>query len=72
MKTIETISGYRWENAELTCAHDYLLPILGELVCQLENNQVDRRVFDVGCGNGAAANLLSRRGWVVVGVDAFH
>lgn len=69
MKTMDTISGYRWVNADLTCAHDYLLPTLGKLVSALENKGVERRAFDLGCGNGAVANWLARRGWVVVGVD---
>jgi SAM-dependent methyltransferase len=69
MKTTESISGYIWADAELTGAHGFLLPTLGRLVAHLENKGVERRAFDLGCGNGAVANWLSNRGWLIVGVD---
>jgi 2-polyprenyl-3-methyl-5-hydroxy-6-metoxy-1,4-benzoquinol methylase len=69
MKSIESISGYRWADASLTDAHNFLLPTLEKLVARLEERGVQRRAFDLGCGNGSVANWLSQRGWVVVGVD---
>ena len=32
------ISGYRWDDAELTCAHDYLLPALLEEMSRLRDS----------------------------------
>lgn len=59
------MSGYQWNNAELTTSHDYLLPtVLHEL-----SRVPVGRVFDLGCGNGSVANVLSRQGWDVTGVD---
>lgn len=69
MKTAESISGYRWASGDLTCAHDYLLPTLKKLVSRLETGGIERKAFDLGCGNGVVADWLSSRGWTVVGVD---
>ena len=65
------ISGYRWENSELTCAHDYLLPALLRELEKLKpaGEAVVPRVFELGCGNGSIANMLAQRGWDVTGVD---
>lgn len=66
------IAGYRWDSGELTRAHDYLLPaVIGEIsaACVAHTNQRAGRVFDLGCGNGSVANVLTRRGWDVTGVD---
>lgn len=69
MKSAESINGYRWENANQTCAHNYLLPALEKIVGGLEQKGIELRAFDLGCGNGALANWLASRGWEVVGVD---
>lgn len=61
------ISGYRFEDAECGCAHDYLLPAISRTLNGLE--LPSRRAFDLGCGNGAVANWLSQRGFEVAGVD---
>ena len=63
----ETLSGYRYEDALPSDAHNYLLPALLEAVDGV--NCGDRRVFDLGCGNGSVAAALSERGWRVTGVD---
>ena len=66
------IAGYRWTNAALNTSHDYLLPTL---LRELERLQTEvpvrgrRRIFELGCGNGSVANVLSQRGWEVTGVD---
>jgi 2-polyprenyl-6-hydroxyphenyl methylase/3-demethylubiquinone-9 3-methyltransferase len=61
--------GHAWESAEPTCAHAYVWPA----VCRLLSDGIAqgraRRVFDLGCGNGATAGLLAAPGWEVAGVD---
>lgn len=69
MNTNDLSSGYRWSSSSLTDAHNFLLPALAKLVEDLETRGVQRRAFDLGCGNGSVANWLSQRGWVVIGID---
>lgn len=64
----EDISGYVWENAELNSSHDYLLPELKRIL-GTEAGQGEKRLFELGCGNGSVANELARLGWAVAGVD---
>jgi 2-polyprenyl-3-methyl-5-hydroxy-6-metoxy-1,4-benzoquinol methylase len=70
MKPSET-SGYQWVDAELSGSHDYLLPaVMKELDRVIDSGTLARRtVFELGCGNGSVANVLSQRGWDVTGVD---
>ncbi len=67
------ISGYVWENAEFTKAHEYLLPALISILDrERESKSLERdgmRLFELGCGNGAIAHELVRIGWHVTGVD---
>ncbi len=61
----EEIAGYRWDDSELTSSHDYLLPALLKELRRLREG----RLFELGCGNGSVANVLSLHGWDVTGVD---
>jgi 2-polyprenyl-6-hydroxyphenyl methylase/3-demethylubiquinone-9 3-methyltransferase len=63
------ISGYIWKNAELNCSHAYLLPTLKEELVRISPSSGRRRLFELGCGNGAIANELVALGWEVTGVD---
>lgn len=74
MSTEAAPTGYRWDTAALTCAHDYLLPTVRrelERLCSGDSTigGGGRRVFDLGCGNGSVANELANLGWDVTGVD---
>jgi 2-polyprenyl-6-hydroxyphenyl methylase/3-demethylubiquinone-9 3-methyltransferase len=63
------ISGYRWESATLTPSHDYLLPALISELDQFGSTISNRRLFELGCGNGSVANVLSQLQWDVTGID---
>jgi 2-polyprenyl-6-hydroxyphenyl methylase/3-demethylubiquinone-9 3-methyltransferase len=65
----DVISGYVWENAELNSSHDYLLPELKRLLATNVVPQGNKRLFELGCGNGSVANELVGLGWEVSGVD---
>lgn len=70
----DEVSGYRWDDAELTCAHGYLLPTVIRELAHLRRALAgptgdQNQVFDLGCGNGSVANELTKRGWLVTGVD---
>lgn len=71
MKTIEEISGYKYSDSTNTPAHAYLLPaVLDELQKYFANiSQADQRVFDLGCGNGSVATVLSHQGLAITGID---
>ena len=45
----------------------YVWPILRRLL-EMER-QTDKRAFEIGCGNGTTANLLTQLGYAVTGVD---
>lgn len=59
------ISGFEWVDEGLSPAHHYLVPAL------LSELQFDppSQIFELGCGNGSVANVLSKSGWCVSGVD---
>ena len=58
---------YTYTDHQCSHAHASLIPEVQRIL-----NKVDvmpRRLFDLGCGNGSVANLLSTTGWQVSGVD---
>lgn len=65
----QDISGYNYDTSELNDSHDYLLPAVHPLLGSLNLDKKDKRLFELGCGNGSVANNLSLRGWDVSGVD---
>lgn len=64
-----TIGGYRYTGADLNTSHSYLLPTVVDLLNTLGRSGVPHRLFELGCGNGSVANVLSQCGWDVTGVD---
>lgn len=63
------LSGYRYADSTLNRSHDYLLPTVFRLLDELNLPADQRRLFELGCGNGSVAHALARRGWDVTGVD---
>lgn len=67
------IDGYKYSDCNMTCAHAYLLPAvrseLARLLPQIKSGAEQPRLFDLGCGNGSVASLISQDGWDVTGVD---
>ena len=63
------INGYRWGSTSLSGAHDYLLgPVFSEMeILNLEDSE--KRVFELGCGNGSVGHQFWLKGWSVTGVD---
>ena len=62
----QTIAPSNYGNSALNDCHEYILPAFFELCPELKPNA---RVLDVGCGNGAVAEELAKRGCKVVGID---
>ena len=63
------ISGYRYASAELNQSHDWLLPSVLGVLDGLDIPGGGCRLFELGCGNGSVARVLTARGWDVTGVD---
>jgi 2-polyprenyl-6-hydroxyphenyl methylase/3-demethylubiquinone-9 3-methyltransferase len=67
---VDTVSNYipqLYDNTAPTWASVYLWPTLPKILDQADLR--DRRAFDLGCGNGATANMLYELGYQVTGVD---
>ncbi|MEK7765809.1 MAG: class I SAM-dependent methyltransferase [bacterium] len=61
--------GYQYSDASQNAAHAYLLPVVLSLIDASLPKGRDQRIFEVGCGNGAVANVLTQQGFQVTGVD---
>ena len=69
MDAAADISGYAYEDGELNQSHDYLVPSLLDILASLSVPSNQRRLFELGCGNGAVAAVLAKQGYHVTGVD---
>lgn len=70
MKSLGNIDGYIYRNSDHSHAHAYLLPTVDrELEHHFLISNREKRLFDLGCGNGSVANHFSQRGYGVTGVD---
>ena len=69
MRADEAISGYRYDGSSQSCAHSYLLPKVRSELAAFFELKSDRRVFDLGCGNGSVAAMFADEGYDVCGVD---
>ncbi len=58
---------YHYQNSCCGTAHAYLLPSLSQIFADLA--PPEKRIFDLGCGNGSIANWLSEKGFQVSGCD---
>lgn len=63
------ISGYRYTSAQPGHHHAYLLPTITKTLDTLNVPVSQRRLFELGCGNGSMAHALTHHGWDVTGVD---
>lgn len=69
MHTVRDESDYGYHDAELSHSHAYLHPIVAATLSKLTIDPNNRRVFELGCGNGSYANQVAGMGFDVVGVD---
>ena len=65
------VSDYRYYDSAPTWANAYLWPVVKqELEVVIEKSGGNRpRALDLGCGNGATAEMIRKMGFDVVGVD---
>jgi 2-polyprenyl-6-hydroxyphenyl methylase/3-demethylubiquinone-9 3-methyltransferase len=70
MPAAGNISGYRYSDAHANHSHAYLLPTVTRIVeAFVREHNRERRLFDLGCGNGYVAAYFADRGFQVAGVD---
>lgn len=62
-------TGYLFENATPQCTQGYLWPPIIKWLEKNGGGQTKKRVFEIGCGNGAFANHMTKLGYHVTGVD---
>lgn len=67
MKEMRNIGGYAYDDARFNASHAYLMPAITAELGKLTND--DRRLFDLGCGNGSVSKACADLGWDVTGVD---
>jgi 2-polyprenyl-6-hydroxyphenyl methylase/3-demethylubiquinone-9 3-methyltransferase len=58
---------YRYSDDRPAWSNDYVWPMLTKLL--RKHAPAPRKVFEIGCGNGATARMLAGEGYCVVGVD---
>ena len=68
-ETAIDISGYAYEDGDLNPSHEYLVPSLLEILGSLHIPHDRNHIFELGCGNGAVAEVLTRHGYQLTGVD---
>src|SRR5437870_2248474 len=59
---------YAWNDGLPTCAHDYLLPTVQNIIETLYKAECVK-IVDIGCGNGYVASTMAKCGYSVIGVD---
>lgn len=67
--TMTDITGYRYTSARPGHHHAYLLQKVLKLLDALHLPAGQQRLFELGCGNGSMAHVLTQYGWDVTGVD---
>ncbi len=67
MRKDSNLGALEYSHSNLTWSNHYLWPVLRRIV--ETRDWPERRAFEIGCGNGAIANLLSTLGFSVAGID---
>ncbi len=69
MENNSDISGYCYQDNQLNDSHTYLLPAIKDILKSLPLKSSQKKIFELGCGNGSVANVLHKQGFDVTGVD---
>lgn len=63
------ICGYQYHKPSLSHTYAYIWPTLRKMLLDLQLKHNAKRVFELGCGNGATAAQMTKLGFEVIGVD---
>ena len=70
MSAASSQSGFVWSDARCPESHSYLAgPVIAAAREHFRGRAAPHRVFDLGCGNGTLASLMTQAGLSVQGVD---
>ena len=71
MEALSDISGYKYSDARNSHSHAYLLPTVKDELARIreKSSSSEFQLFELGCGNGSLAAVLTDDGWNVAGVD---
>ena len=71
MEALSDISGYKYSDARNSHSHAYLLPTVKAELARIreKSSSSELQLFELGCGNGSLAAVLTDDGWNVAGVD---
>ena len=71
MEAPSVISGYKYSDARNSHSHAYLLPTARAELTRIREKSTssELQLFELGCGNGSLAAVLTDDGWNVAGVD---
>lgn len=69
MSLLEGSTEYLYADSALNNSHGYILPSLMKILAELPNIEGNKRIFELGCGNGSVAHELTKAGFDVTGVD---
>ncbi len=61
---------YNYFDGAHTASHDYLLPVIDEIVSQIAKVKTGGSILDLGCGNGSLCGHFAQKGFQTTGVDS--
>ncbi|WHZ21600.1 MAG: 3-demethylubiquinone-9 3-methyltransferase [Nitrospira sp.] len=67
--TSSDCGGYDYSDAGLNASHVYLIPAVVKILSTLNSTKEEKRIFELGCGNGSVSNELTKGGFEITGVD---
>lgn len=67
--TVADREGYQYSDGSLNASHAYLMPAILRILQSSIAPESDKRIFELGCGNGSVANELTKRGFELTGID---
>ncbi len=63
-------ASFQYRDSRPLCTAAYLLPVLRQILQKESQLEVQgKRLFEIGCGSGATASVLSQLGYEVTGID---
>jgi len=62
-----SIDVYKYPDSSFNHSHSYLLPFVLKIL--QKNISLGDKIFEIGCGNGSVAKVLTTTGYNIIGID---